>query len=79
MELTISYKVRFFLFATTVCKLLGLPAPSLSTVRRIVAVKSRLQRLNPVESADEYSRLFGELVALEQYARGLREQAIGGL
>jgi DNA primase len=42
-------------------------------------LKSRLQRLNPVEEPDEYSRLFGELVGLEQFARGLREQAIGGL
>ena len=51
----------------------------LATVRRVVAVKSRLQRVNPVEAVDEYMRLFGELVALEQYLHGLREQAIGGL
>ncbi len=51
----------------------------LGAVRRIVEVKSRLQRVNPVESAEEYARLFGELVALEQHKRGLREQAIGGL
>jgi len=51
----------------------------LATVRRVVAVKSKLQRLNPVEAADEYMKLFGELVALEQYLHGLREQAIGGL
>jgi DNA primase len=51
----------------------------LATVRRVVSVKSRLQRVNPVDSVDEYMRLFGELVALEQYLHGLREQAIGGL
>jgi DNA primase len=51
----------------------------LATVRRVVSIKSRLQRVNPVESVDEYMRLFGELVALEQYLHGLREQAIGGL
>ena len=51
----------------------------LATVRQIVELKSRLQRVNPVEHADAYSRLFGELVALEQHKRGLREQAIGGL
>ena len=51
----------------------------LATVRRVVAVKSKLQRLNPVDAVDEYMKLFGELVALEQYLHGLREQAIGGL
>ncbi|HEV2086813.1 MAG TPA: DNA primase, partial [Cryptosporangiaceae bacterium] len=51
----------------------------LDTVRRIVEMKSRLQRINPVESAEEHARLFGELVALEQHKRGLRERAIGGL
>ncbi|GAA0265275.1 DNA primase [Cryptosporangium japonicum] len=51
----------------------------LATVRRVVAVKSKLQRVNPVDAADEYMKLFGELVALEQYLHGLREQAIGGL
>ncbi|MFG1921639.1 DNA primase [Cryptosporangium sp. NPDC048952] len=51
----------------------------LATVRRVVAVKSKLQRVNPVDAVDEYMKLFGELVALEQYLHGLREQAIGGL
>ncbi|MFI5959690.1 DNA primase [Cryptosporangium sp. NPDC051539] len=51
----------------------------LATVRRVVAVKSKLQRVNPVDAADEYMKLFGELVALEQYLHGLRQQAIGGL
>jgi DNA primase len=46
---------------------------------RIAALKSRLQRVNPVEEPDEHARLFGELVGLEQFRRGLREQAIGGL
>jgi DNA primase len=50
-----------------------------AVMRLIAPLKSRLQRLNPVEEPDEYSRLFGELVGLEQFARGLREQAIGGL
>jgi DNA primase len=47
--------------------------------RQIAAAKSRLQRVNPLEQPDEHARLFGELVGLEQYRRGLREQAIGGL
>ena len=45
--------------------------------RQIKAVRSRLQRVNPLEQPDEHTRLFGELVALEQYGRGLREQAMG--
>jgi DNA primase len=47
--------------------------------RRIQELKSKLQRLNPVTHVDEHLRLFGELVPLEQHARGLREQAVGGL
>jgi DNA primase len=49
----------------------------LAVARRIKALRSRLQRVNPLESPDEHTRLFGELVALEQYGRGLREQALG--
>jgi len=44
---------------------------------QVAAVKSRLQRTNPVTEADAYHRLFGDLVPLEQYARALREQAAG--
>lgn len=51
----------------------------LAVTRQIMQLKSRVQRINPVEQADEHARLFGELVALEQHKRGLREQAIGGL
>ncbi|WP_375504612.1 DNA primase [uncultured Jatrophihabitans sp.] len=47
------------------------------TVRRIAALKSRLQRINPQEQQDEHARLFGELIALEAYRRNLRERAIG--
>src|SRR5690606_17562897 len=45
--------------------------------RAIAELKSRLQRLNPVEAREEYNRLFGELVALEQHRRVLRERAAG--
>jgi DNA primase len=48
-----------------------------TALRRISEVKSRLQRTNPVEHATEYNRMFGELVALEQARRNLRERAIG--
>ena len=47
--------------------------------RRVADVKSRLQRVNPVTEADEYHRLFGELLSLEQHARALREQTSGGV
>ena len=47
--------------------------------RRLNEVKSRLQRMNPLEQADDYHKLAGELFALEQYRRALREQAIGAL
>ncbi|HET8642546.1 MAG TPA: toprim domain-containing protein, partial [Pseudonocardiaceae bacterium] len=50
-----------------------------SVTRQVRELRSRLQRLNPVTSQDEYMRLFGELVSLEQHARALREQAVGGL
>ena len=50
----------------------------LAVSRQIKALRSRLQRVNPLEEPDEHVRLFGELVALEQYGRGLREQAMGG-
>ena len=48
----------------------------LTALRRIAELKSRLQRTNPVESATEYNRMFGELVALEQHRRDLRERAL---
>jgi DNA primase len=42
---------------------------------QIAEIKSRLQRTNPVENADTYFELFGDLVPLEQYAKALREKA----
>jgi DNA primase len=50
----------------------------LTVMRRIAELKSKLQRTNPVEHAHEYNKMFGELVALEQHRRTLREKAIGG-
>jgi DNA primase len=46
----------------------------MALTRRIQELKSRLQRLNPVENAEEYNRMFGELIGLEQQKKGLREQ-----
>ena len=51
----------------------------IATVRRVTALKGKLQRMNPVEAPEEYTRVFGQLVALEQEARSLRERAMGGL
>jgi DNA primase len=49
----------------------------LAVSRRIAEVKSRLQRLNPVEAQSEYNRTFGDLVALEQRRKALVEKASG--
>ena len=49
----------------------------LTAQRRIAEVKSRLQRTNPVEHTTEYNRMFGELTALEQHRRQLRDRALG--
>jgi DNA primase len=51
----------------------------IAMTRRVAALKSRLQRLNPVEEQESYNRLFGQLVALEQQRIALRERAIGNL
>ena len=49
----------------------------LTAQRRIADLKSRLQRTNPVEHTVEYNRMFGELTALEQHRRQLRDLALG--
>ena len=49
----------------------------LTAQRRITELKSRLQRTNPVEQATDYNKMFGELVALEQHRRQLRDLAVG--
>jgi len=50
----------------------------LSVSREIAVIKSRLQRLSPVEEAG-YNRMFGDLVALEQRRKVLSERAAGAL
>ncbi len=45
--------------------------------RQVAEIKSKLQRMSPVEQGDEYHALFGDLVALEAYRRSLLEQASG--
>ncbi|HVM28908.1 MAG TPA: DNA primase [Mycobacteriales bacterium] len=51
----------------------------LAATRRTTELKQRLQRVNPVEAAEEYNRLFAELISLEQTVRALRERGIGAL
>ena len=47
--------------------------------RAIADLKSRLQRLNPVENGEEYNASFAQLVALESTRRSLHELAVGSL
>ncbi len=49
----------------------------LTTLRRIGELKSRLQRTNPEEHTADYNRMFGELAALEQHRRTLRDRIVG--
>jgi len=51
----------------------------MALTRRVQELKSRLQRLNPVEQATEYNRMFGELIVLEQQKKGLRSRGAGEL
>jgi DNA primase len=43
---------------------------------QVAELKSRLQRTNPMEEADAYHQIFGDLVPLEQYRIALREKAL---
>ena len=45
--------------------------------RRITDVKARLQRVEPTSDPDTYQALFADVLALEAYRRGLREQVAG--
>jgi DNA primase len=44
-----------------------------------VGVKARLQRTDPEAQRAAYDGLFGELMALEQMRRTLRERVISGM
>ncbi len=44
---------------------------------QIADLKSKVQRMSPAEDPEGFSALFGDLVALEEYRRGLLEQAVG--
>ncbi len=49
----------------------------LTALRRIAELKSKLQRTNPVEHAETFNRMFGELAALEEHRRKLRDRIVG--
>ena len=49
----------------------------LTTLRRIGEIKSRLQRTNPETDTTDYNKMFGELAALEQHRRTLRDRIVG--
>jgi DNA primase len=49
----------------------------LSVSREIARIKSRLQRMNPVDEQTAYNRMFGDLVALEQRKKRLMDQSGG--
>jgi DNA primase len=50
----------------------------LSVSREIAVLKSRLQRMNPVEEQAKYNRMYGDLIALEARRRALIDRAAGG-
>ncbi|MCW2601418.1 MAG: primase [Frankiales bacterium] len=50
-----------------------------SATRRATELKSRLQRVNPVEETELYNRTYAELIALEKTVRAFREAGINGL
>ena len=51
----------------------------LAVSREIAVVKSRLQRMNPLEEQVKYNRMYGDLIALETRRRALIDRAAGGL
>ncbi|MEN9698445.1 MAG: hypothetical protein RL448_400, partial [Actinomycetota bacterium] len=51
----------------------------LAISRTVAEIKSKLQRLNPVENEKEYNDSFAELVTLEAKRRELRESALGSI
>jgi DNA primase len=51
----------------------------MALTRRIQELKSRLQRVNPVDQAEDYNRMFGELIVLERQKKGLRGRGVGEL
>ncbi|MQA06216.1 MAG: DNA primase [Streptosporangiales bacterium] len=49
----------------------------IAVTRQVTALKSQLQRVNPVERPEDFNKMFGELVGLERRRAALRE-SLGG-
>ena len=49
----------------------------LTALRRIAAIKAKVQRTNPVDDPESFNRMFGELAALEAHRRALRDRIVG--
>lgn len=45
--------------------------------RQVAEIKSKLQRVSPIDDSVEYNNLFGDLIALETYRKSLQQQANG--
>jgi DNA primase len=45
--------------------------------RQVAEIKSKLQRVSPIDDTEEYNNLFGDLIALETYRKSLQQQANG--
>ncbi|MCF8526503.1 MAG: DNA primase [Candidatus Nanopelagicales bacterium] len=45
--------------------------------RRIEDLRGRMQRIDAVESPEDYNRAFADLLALEEYRRSLRQESLG--
>ena len=51
----------------------------MATVRQVAALKGKLQRMNPVEAPDEYTKVVRAAGGAGGAGRSLRERAMGGL
>ena len=49
----------------------------LAVGRTIAEIKSKLQRINPLDEAEKYNEIFAELLELERVRRTLRDLAVG--
>ena len=49
----------------------------LTVMRTIAALKSKLQRTNPVEERHKYNQMFSELVVLEACRNALPPRSVG--
>ena len=50
-----------------------------AATRRVIELKGRLQRINPVEEAETYGTTYADLIRLERTVRAFRERGISSL